>query len=52
MRVRSLIALTLAGSATFNEGDVLAITSGKPNRLSYSPVKVEEGATIDAINAT
>lgn len=39
------------GSQKIVKGQVLTITSGKPNRLSYSPVKVEEGATIDAINA-
>lgn len=42
--------LTLAGAGTFKSGDVLSVDKNVPNRLSYSPVKVEAGAVIDAVN--
>lgn len=42
--------LTLAGAGTFKTGDVLSVDKNVPNRLSYSPVKIEAGAVIDAVN--
>lgn len=46
--------LTMAASTSAKSNTVVVLgddAGGKANRLSYSPVKVEKGATIDAINA-
>lgn len=45
--------LTMAAAVTIEENTVVVLgddAGSKANRLSYSPVKIETGATIDAIN--